>query len=72
MNKLTQKQKLAKKAYLNKQQSKMLDRYIGSDSGERQAIINHIDSFLEVTPEDSQTFWLEFREKLIKLNHTKN
>ena len=71
MNNLTQKQQDAKKAFLDKQQAEMLARYENANADERKAVIRHIDSFLEVTPDESKNFWLEFREKLRGLNKPK-
>ncbi len=34
----------------------------------QNAIIKHIDSFLEVIPKDAKIFWLKFRQKLERLN----
>ena len=68
MNNLTQTQQQAKQAFLNRQQDEMLSLYKNADTTERNAIIKHIDSFLEVVPNDAQTFWLKFRRKLETLN----
>jgi hypothetical protein len=68
MNNLTQIQQQAKQAFLNRQQDEMLAIYQNADTTERNAIIKHIDSFLEVVPNDAQTFWLKFRRKLETLN----
>jgi len=65
---LTQTQHQAKQAFLNRQQDEMLALYEKADTAERNAIIKHIDSFLEVVPNDAQTFWLKFRRKLETLN----
>ncbi len=65
---LTQTQIDAKQAYLNRQQDEMLAIYQNAHTTERNAIIKHIDSFLEVVPNDAQTFWLKFRRKLETLN----
>ena len=61
---LTQTQSEAKEAFLNRQQDEMLAIYQNADTAERNAIIKHIDSFLEVVPSDAKNFWLEFQEKL--------
>ncbi len=53
---LTQTQQQAKQAFLNRQQDEMLAIYQNADTTERNAIIKHIDSFLEVVPNDAQTF----------------
>jgi len=68
MNNLTQTQQQAKQAFLNRQQETMLALYEKADTAERNAIIKHIDSFLEVVPNDAQTFWLKFRRKLETIN----
>ncbi len=68
MNNLTQTQRDAKQAYLNKQREQMLDQYKNADANERGAIIRHIDSFLSVIPNDARIFWLKFRENLERLN----
>ena len=69
MNNLTQNQKDAKQAYLSRQQEKMLAQYKKAATGERNAIIKHIDSFLPITKSKSERiFWLRFREKLVRLN----
>ena len=46
----------------------MLITYQNANQSERNAIIRHIDSFLEVVPPDAEIFWLKFRRKLEKLN----
>ena len=68
MNNLTQNQKDAKQAYLNRQAETMLAIYQTADNNERSAIIRQIDSFLEVIPKDAKIFWLKFRRKLERLN----
>ncbi len=68
MNNLTQIQKDAKQAYLNRQAEKMLAIYQAADNNERSAIIKQIDSFLEIVPKDARIFWLKFRRKLERLN----
>ena len=65
---LTQTQLEAKQAFLNRQQETMLALYEKANTTERNAIIKHIDSFLEVVPNDAQTFWLKFRRKLETIN----
>ena len=67
---LTQTQKDAKEAYLNQQQEQMLALYEKADTGERNAISKHIDSFLSTCNQDEKTFWLQFRWKLAKLNES--
>ncbi|MDQ3634633.1 MAG: hypothetical protein M3405_09015 [Acidobacteriota bacterium] len=69
---LTQKQMDAKKAYLDKQQEKMLAQYETVDSKERSEIIGHINSFIETCTKDQKRFWLSFRDKLENLNHKQN
>ena len=69
MNNLTQIQKDAKQAYLDKQIEQMLERYQEADNNERSAIIRQIDGFLPVTTIKSEkNFWLKFRRKLERLN----
>lgn len=68
MNNLTQTQQDAKQAYLNRQSEQMLVIYQKADSNERNAVIKHIDSFLEVIPKDAKNFWLKFRRKLERLS----
>ena len=68
MNNLTENQRNAKQAYLYNQQAQMIARYEKADSGERSAIIRHIDSFLPMTKGDEKSFWLKFRRKLESLN----
>ena len=69
MNNLTQKQRDAKKAHLDNQTAQMMAQYEKADTGERNAIIKHIDSFLPITKsKDERIFWLRFREKLERLN----
>lgn len=60
----------AKQAFLNKQQEQMLALYQNADTSERNAIIKQIDSFLSVISEEQRAFWLEFRQKLEKLNQS--
>ena len=66
MNNLTQQQKDAKQAYLNRQAEQMLAHYKNTGKGEKCAVIKHIDSFLETVPKDAKIFWLKFRRKLEK------
>jgi len=69
MDNLTQTQRDAKQAYLNKQIEQMLERYQEADKNERAAVIRQIDSFLPVTTIKSEkNFWLKFRQKLERLN----
>jgi len=68
MNNLTQIQKDAKQAYLNRQTEDVLSIYQAADNNERSTIINQIDSFLEVVPKDAKIFWLKFRRKLERQN----
>ncbi|HMS38918.1 MAG TPA: hypothetical protein PKE69_01740 [Pyrinomonadaceae bacterium] len=69
MNNLTQTQRDAKQAYLNKQLEQMLKLYQDADKNERSAIIRQIDGFLPVTTIKSEkNFWLKFRQKLERLN----
>ena len=68
MNNLTQNQRDAKQTYLDNQQSEMIARYEKADQTERAAIIRQIDSFLPVIKDDEKSFWLEFRQKLERLN----
>ncbi len=68
MNNLTQTQQDAKQAYLGRQQAEMLTTYQNANQSERNAVINQIDSFLEVIPKDAKIFWLKFRYKLERLN----
>ena len=68
MNNLTQTQKDAKQSYLDRQQAEMLTTYQNADQNERNAVINQIDSFLEIVPPDAKIFWLKFRCKLERLN----
>ena len=69
MENLTQQQRDAKQAYLDKQQATILARCENSDSAERLAIIKQIDSFLPVTrSKDERIFWLKLRYKLERLN----
>lgn len=65
---LSQTQTDAKQAFLDNQQAEMLAQYEKADRSERNAVIKHIDSFLEVVPEDAKTFWLKFRQNLERLN----
>ena len=71
MNNLTQIQKDAKQAYLDRQANQMLTTYQKANKGERNAVIRQIDSFLETLPNDAKIFWLKFREKLERLNEMK-
>ncbi len=68
MNNLTQTQQQAKQAFLNRQQDEMLAIYQNAEQNERNAIIEQIDSFLSVVPQDAKVFWLKFRRKLEILN----
>ncbi len=68
MNNLTQTQQEAKQSYLDQQQAAMLITYQNADQTERNAVIRHIDSFLEVMPQDAKIFWLRFRCQLERLN----
>ena len=65
---LTPTQKDAKQAYLNSQQEQMLALYEKADTGERNAIIKHVDSFLSTCNQEEKIFWLKFRRKLEVLN----
>jgi hypothetical protein len=65
---LTQTQKEAKEAFLNKQSEQMLALYKKADTDERNAVIRHIDSFLSVCNQSEKNFWLKFRRKLEVLN----
>ena len=68
MNNLTQKQRSAKKAHLNNQTAQMTAQYEKADTGERNAIIGHINSFLTLArSKDEKNFWRRFREKLEKI-----
>ena len=71
MNNLTQTQQQAKQAFLNRQQDEMLAIYQNAEQNERNAIIEQINSFLSVVPQDAKTFWLKFRHKLEMLNESK-
>ncbi len=68
MNNLTQNQQAAKQAYLDRQQAEMLVKYQTANKSERNAVIKHIDSFLEIVSKDQKIFWLKFRQKLERLN----
>ena len=68
---LTQTQQQAKQAFLNRQQDEMLAIYQNAEQNERNAIIEQVDSFLSVVPQDAKTFWLKFRHKLEMLNESK-
>ena len=70
MNNLTQTQQDAKQLYLDRQQAEMLVTYKAADKSERNAVINQIDSFLEIVPKGEKIFWLKFRYKLERLNET--
>jgi hypothetical protein len=72
MNNLTQTQKDAKQAYLDKQQAEMLTIYQNADQTVRNAVIRQIDSFLAIVPKDAKTFWLKFRHNLERLNEQIN
>jgi hypothetical protein len=67
---LTQLQRDAKEAYLNRQQEQMLALYKQSDTSERNAVIKQIDSFLSVISQDEKAFWLTFKRKLERLNES--
>jgi len=49
----------------------MLVIYQNAEQNEGNAIIEQIDSFLSVVPQDAKTFWLKFRHKLEMLNESK-
>ena len=49
----------------------MLAIYQNAEQNERNAIIEQINSFLSVVPQDAKTFWLKFRHKLEMLNESK-
>ena len=69
MENLTQQQKDAKQAYLDKQQATMLAQYENANREERKAIIKQIDSFLPVTrSKEERIFWLKLRSKLERMN----
>ncbi|CAN5558491.1 hypothetical protein BH18ACI1_BH18ACI1_07650 [soil metagenome] len=68
MNNLTQTQQDAKQAYLDRQQAEMLNTYQNADQSERNAVINQIDSFLEIVPPEAKIFWLKFRCKLERIS----
>ena len=69
MNNLTQKQRSAKRAHLDNQTAQVIAQYEKADTGERTAIIGHINSFLRLArSKDEKNFWLKFREKLERLN----
>ena len=68
MNNLTQTQKDAKQAYLDRQANQMLTTYQNANQSERNAAIKHIDSFLEIVPRDAKIFWLRIRCNLERLN----
>lgn len=68
MNNLSQAQRDAKQAYLDYQQEQMLAHYETANIGERNAVIRHVDSFLETCNQDEKAFWLKFRRKLEVLN----
>ena len=71
MNNLTQIQQQAKQAFLNRQQDEMLAIYQNAEQNERNAIVEQINSFLSLVPQDAKTFWLKFRRKLEMLNESK-
>ena len=71
MNNLTQTQQQAKQAFLNRQQDEMLAIYQNAEQNERNAIIEQINSFLSVIPQNAKVFWLKFRRKLEMLNESK-
>jgi hypothetical protein len=50
----------------------MLDQYKNAGANERGAIIQQIDSFLSLIPNDARIFWLKFRENLERLNGNDN
>jgi len=65
MNNLTQKQRDAKQAYLDKQLEQMLSHYKDAGKDELKAIIRQIDDFLPVKSSKSErVFWLKFRQKI--------
>src|SRR4051794_14431205 len=68
MNNLTEKQRNAKEAYLNNQTEQMLSLYEKADTSERKAIIGYVDSFLSTCNQEEKSFWLNFRQKLERLN----
>ena len=69
MNNLAQKQRSAKKAHLDNQTAQTIAQYEKADTGERTAIIAHINSFLTLArSKDERIFWLKFRQKLERLN----
>ncbi len=68
MNNLTQTQQNAKQAYLDRQANQMLATYQKANKGERNAVIQQIDSFLEIVSPEAKIFWLKFRYKLERLN----
>lgn len=68
MNNLTQTQKDAKEAYLNKQQEQMLKMYNVADIEERKTVVNHIYAFLSIVSKDEKIFWLKFINELQKLD----
>ncbi len=70
MNNLTQTQQQAKQAFLNRQQDEMLAIYQNAEQNERNAIIEQIDSFLSVVPQDAKIFWLKFLRRLEVLNES--
>ena len=67
MNNLSENHRNAKQALLDNQQEQMLAHYRNADTGERNAIIRQIDSFLPMTKDDEKSFWLKFRQKLERL-----
>ncbi len=71
MNNLTQTQQQAKQAFLNREQDEMLAIYQNAEQNEGNAIIEQVDSFLSVVPQDAKAFWLKFRRKLEMLNESK-
>jgi hypothetical protein len=68
MNNLTQTQKDAKQAYLNRQQEQMLALYEKANRDERNAVIKHVGGFLSTCNPEERIFWLRFRRKLEILN----
>ena len=68
MNNLTQNQQSAKQSFLDAQQARTLEHYKTISNDERSATIRHIDSFLEVISPNEKNFWLNFRQKLERLN----
>ena len=68
MNNLTQTRINNKRAFLDRQQGEMLVRYEQVNTKEREAIVNHIDSFLSACSSDQKIFWQTFKQKLKSLD----